>query len=55
MPVRNINDRYGSVAQALHWTIVVLLIVQFTLGKIADDLPAGLDRLITSPATSRSA
>ena len=47
MPVRNTSERYGSVAQTLHWLIVVLLIVQFTLGKIAEDLPLGLDRLIT--------
>ena len=47
MPARNTNERYGWVAQTLHWVIVFLLIVQFTLGKIADDLPPGLDRLIT--------
>jgi cytochrome b561 len=47
MPVRNTADRYGSVAQTLHWTIVALLIVQFTLGKIADSLPIGLDKLVT--------
>ena len=47
MPVRNTADRYGSVAQTLHWTIVALLIVQFTLGKIADGLPIGLDKLVT--------
>lgn len=47
MPVRNNAERYGSVAQSLHWAVVVLLIVQFTLGKIADDLPVGLDKLVT--------
>jgi cytochrome b561 len=47
MPVRNTADRYGSVAQALHWLIVALLIVQFTLGKIADQLPIGPDKLGT--------
>ena len=47
MPVRNTAERYGSVAQTLYWLIVVLLIVQVTLGKIADDLPLGLERLIT--------
>ena len=47
MPVRNTAERYGSVAQTLHWAIVALLIVQFTLGKIADSLPIGLDKLAT--------
>ena len=46
MPARNSSVRYGSVAQFLHWAIVVLLIVQVTLGKIADDLPVGLERLV---------
>jgi cytochrome b561 len=46
MPARNSSVRYGSVAQFLHWAIVVLLIVQVTLGKIAHELPVGLDRLV---------
>ncbi|MGH8250912.1 MAG: cytochrome b [Steroidobacteraceae bacterium] len=47
MPARNTAGRYGFVAQALHWTIVGLLIVQVTLGKIADGMPLGLDKLAT--------
>jgi cytochrome b561 len=46
MPARNSSVRYGSVAQFLHWGIVVLLIVQVTLGKVADSLPVGLERLV---------
>ncbi len=45
MPARNSAVRYGFVAQSLHWVIVSLLIVQVTLGKVADDLPLGLDKL----------
>ncbi|MGH8129519.1 MAG: cytochrome b, partial [Steroidobacteraceae bacterium] len=45
MPARNTSQRYGFVAQSLHWLIVALLIVQVTLGKIADGLPIGLDKL----------
>jgi cytochrome b561 len=37
--------RYGYVAQILHWAIVVLLIIQVTLAKIADGLPLGLEKL----------
>jgi cytochrome b561 len=46
MPARNSPVRYGSVAQFLHWAIVVLLVVQVTLGKIAHELPLGLERLV---------
>jgi cytochrome b561 len=46
MPARNSLVRYGSVAQALHWAVVALLAVQVTLGKIADGLPVGLERLV---------
>jgi cytochrome b561 len=45
MPARNSSLRYGWVAQGLHWGILALLILQVTLGKIADDLPVGLERL----------
>jgi len=45
MPARNTAVRYGFVAQGLHWVIAGLLIIQVTLGKIADELPLGLDKL----------
>jgi cytochrome b561 len=45
MPARNSALRYGIVAQTLHWAIVALLIVQVTLGMIADELPLGLEKL----------
>lgn len=45
MPARNSDQRYGYVAQILHWTIVALLILQITLAKIADALPLGLEKL----------
>ncbi len=47
MTVRNSPARYGSVAQALHWVIVGLVILQFTLAKIADNLPLGPDKVGT--------
>jgi len=43
--MRNSFVRYGSVAQALHWTVVALLVVQVTLGTIADGLPLGIEKL----------
>ncbi len=45
MPARNSLLRYGSVAQFLHWSVVLLLAAQVTLGKIADGLPLGIERL----------
>ena len=47
MPARNTPGRYGSVAQTLHWLVVALLVIQFTLGKIAENLPLGPDKLGT--------
>ena len=46
MPLRNTTTRWGSVAQLLHWTIVVLIIVQFVLASIAEKLPLGLKKLV---------
>jgi cytochrome b561 len=45
MVMRNTPHRWGAIAQFLHWLIVVLLIVQFTLALLAGDLPAGMKKL----------
>ena len=39
MSLRNTADRYGLVAQALHWAIVALILVQLTLAFVAKNLP----------------
>ena len=44
--LRNTRERYGAVAQLFHWLIMVLVIVQFTLGFMAHGLPISLERLI---------
>lgn len=46
MGLRNTPERYGSVAQALHWVVVLLLIGQVAVGKIADEMPDGFDKLV---------
>ena len=46
MPVRNTTTRWGSVAQLLHWAIVILIIVQFVLGYRAH-WATGLKKLST--------
>jgi len=45
MAVRNSITRWGSVAQLLHWLIVVLIAIQVTLALIADELPLGMKKL----------
>jgi cytochrome b561 len=45
MALRNTTVRWGALAQAFHWTIVALLILQVTLAEMADDLPNGVRKL----------
>lgn len=44
MQIRNTPDRYGVVAQGLHWLIVGLILVQFVLAGIFDDMPRSLEK-----------
>ncbi|NNF51329.1 MAG: cytochrome b [Gammaproteobacteria bacterium] len=44
--LKNTAERYGIVSQAFHWLIVVLIIVQYQMGRIAEDLPLGFDKLV---------
>ena len=45
MPLRNTPSRWGWVSQLLHWAIVALIITQYVLASIAEDLPLGLKKL----------
>jgi len=45
MALRNTTHRWGAVAQLLHWLIVVLIVAQYTLATLADDLPPGAKKL----------
>jgi cytochrome b561 len=45
MPNQIRPSRYGAVAQGFHWIIAGLIVTQFTLGWMADDLPLGMHRL----------
>ena len=38
--------RYTGVAQLLHWVVAALIVTQFTLGWMAEDLPLGLHKLV---------
>jgi len=46
MSIRNTAGRWGALAQLLHWLVVVLIIAQFTLSLLADDLPNGMKKLV---------
>jgi cytochrome b561 len=45
MPIQESRGRYTAVAQALHWIIAALIVTQFTLAWMADDLPLGMHKL----------
>ena len=44
---RNSALRWGAIAQLFHWTIVALIITQFVLANMAEDLPLGMAKLAT--------
>lgn len=47
MQIRNTAQRWGAVSQAFHWAIVVMILAQYALTSIAEDLPAGVAKLGT--------
>ena len=46
MPIRNTTVRWGALSQLFHWVIVALIITQFVLISIEQDLPLGLHKLV---------
>lgn len=47
MQLSNSTERYGAISKTLHWLVVVLIITQFILASIAEDLPNGIQKLAT--------
>ena len=45
MPNQSPPTRYSAVAQGFHWLIAALIVLQFTLGWTAEDLPIGARKL----------
>jgi cytochrome b561 len=45
MPSRSPPTRYTAVAQAFHWVIAALVVTQFVLANLEDDLPIGAHKL----------
>ena len=45
MPNQSSPTRYSAVAQAFHWIIAGLIVIQFVLASLEDDLPIGAHKL----------
>lgn len=45
MPNTAAPSRYTAVAQTLHWLVAALIVLQFTLALMAEDLPLGARKL----------
>lgn len=45
MKWRNTESYYGLAAQLLHWSVVVLILVQYGLVLIFHDMPLGLEKI----------
>lgn len=45
MQWRNTSTGYGAVAKFLHWSIVILVVAQYVLAELAEDLPRGAEKL----------
>lgn len=45
MRARNTPDSYGAIARLLHWSVVLLIILQYVLAESAHDLPDGTEKL----------
>src|ERR1700748_3448633 len=45
MPNSTTPARYGALAQLFHWIIAALIVTQFVLARMAQDLPLGVRKL----------
>lgn len=45
MQFRNTETRFGAVAQFFHWAIVALIITQYVLAQIFEDMPLGMAKI----------
>ena len=45
MPNGNPSTHYTAAAKALHWVIAALIVTQFVLANLAQDLPIGMHKL----------
>lgn len=45
MQFRNTTERWGALSQLVHWLIVALILAQYVLARIAEDLPLGNEKI----------
>lgn len=45
MQLRNTEARFGAVAQLFHWLIVALIVAQYVLAQIFEDMPLGMAKI----------
>lgn len=45
MQFRNSEARFGAVAQLFHWLIVALIVTQYVLVQIFEDMPLGMAKI----------
>ena len=45
MAWRNTSERWGAVARLFHWAIVLMLLGQFIMAELAEDLPLGMEKI----------
>ena len=45
MPLKNTREEWGSVSMALHWLVVVLILMMAVIGLTMGDLPNGPDKI----------
>jgi cytochrome b561 len=45
MPNKTTSVRYGALAKLFHWVIAALIVTQFVLARMANDLPLGARKL----------
>lgn len=45
MAWRNTSERWGALARLFHWAIVLMLIGQFIMAELAEDLPLGMEKI----------
>ena len=45
MAWRNTSERWGALARLFHWAIVLMLIGQFIMAEVAEDLPLGMEKI----------
>lgn len=47
MLISNTTARWGIITQSLHWLMLALIVTQFVLANLAEDLPLGMEKLAT--------